>query len=77
MHWSEVTAFGMKTVKQTASIYRVVPKGVAMHRLMTIILSILNRLKFFFSGRCLGKFAVRWLLKVPPPTPCICCYTTL
>ena len=49
MHWSEVATFGMKTVKQTASIYRVVPKGGAMHRLMTIILSILNRLKKKFS----------------------------
>jgi len=47
MHWSEVTAFGMKTVKQTASIYRVVPKGGAMHILMTIILSVLNQLKKF------------------------------
>ena len=29
------------------------------HRLMTIILSILNRFKNFFTGRFLGKFAVK------------------
>ena len=34
------------------------------HRLMTIILSNLNRLKHF-TGRFLGKFAVKWILKVP------------
>ena len=35
------------------------------HRLMTIILSILNRLKNFFTGRFLGKFAIKWLLIIP------------
>jgi len=34
------------------------------HRLMTIILSNLNRLKKF-TGRFLGKFAVKWILKIP------------
>jgi len=34
------------------------------HRLMTIILSNLNRLKKF-PGRFLGEFAVRWILKIP------------
>ena len=33
------------------------------HRLMTIILSILNR---FFTGRLLGKFAVKWISAIPP-----------
>jgi len=33
------------------------------HRLMTIILSILNRFKKFFTGRFLGKFAVKWISK--------------
>jgi len=37
------------------------------HRLMTIILSNLNRFeKNVFTGRFLGKFAVKWILKVPP-----------
>jgi len=35
------------------------------HRLMTIILSNLNRLKIF-TGRFLSKFAVKWILKIPP-----------
>jgi len=36
------------------------------HRLMTIILSVLNRFKNFFTGRFLSKFAVKWILKIPP-----------
>ena len=32
---------------------------------MTIILSILNRFKNFFTGRFLGKFAVKWISKIP------------
>ena len=38
------------------------------HRLMTIILAKLNRFKqeFFFSGKFLGKFAVKRILKIPP-----------
>ena len=36
------------------------------HRLMTIILSITNRLKNFFTGRFLGKFAVKWISQIPP-----------
>ena len=35
-------------------------------RLMTIILSILNRFTNFFTGRFLSKFAVKWILKIPP-----------
>ena len=31
------------------------------HTLMTIILSILHRFKNFFTGRFLGKFAVKWI----------------
>ena len=33
---------------------------------MTINLSNLNRFKTFFTGRVLGKFAVKWILEVPP-----------
>jgi len=33
---------------------------------VTIILSILNRLKNFLTGRFLGKFAVKWISKIPP-----------
>jgi len=33
---------------------------------MTIILPILNRFKNFFTKRFLGKFAVKWILKLPP-----------
>jgi len=36
------------------------------HRLVTTILSILNRFNKFFTGRFLGKFAVKWMSKVPP-----------
>ena len=32
---------------------------------MTIILSTLNRFKNFFTGRFLGKFAVKWVSKFP------------
>jgi len=34
------------------------------HRLMAIILSNLNRFTKFFSGRLLGNFALKWILKV-------------
>jgi len=42
------------------------PKNGA--RLMTIIQSNLNSFKivFYFTGRFHGKFAVTWILKVPP-----------
>ena len=36
------------------------------HRLMTTILSNLNRFAIFFTGRFLGKFAVKCVLKIPP-----------
>ena len=36
------------------------------HRLMTIILSVLNRFKIFFIRRYLGKFAVKRVPKIPP-----------
>jgi len=36
------------------------------HKLVTIILSILNPLKNFFHWKILGKFAVKWIVKVPP-----------
>ena len=38
--------------------------------LMTIILSILNRFKKI-TGRFLGKFAVKWILKIPPHVACV------
>ena len=33
---------------------------------MTIILSILTDLRIFFTERFLVKFAVKWMLKIPP-----------
>jgi len=36
------------------------------HRLLTAILSNLNRFQFFFTGRFLGKYVVKWILKIPP-----------
>ena len=39
------------------------PRG---HRLMTIILSIRNQFKNFFPVRFFDKFAVKWILKIPP-----------
>ena len=33
---------------------------------MTIILSILNQFKNFFPVRFFDKFAVKWILKIPP-----------
>ena len=33
---------------------------------MTIILSIPNRFKIIFTGRFLGKSAVKWMSKIPP-----------
>jgi len=35
------------------------------HRLMTTILSNLNRFTFFFTGRFLDNFAVKCILKIP------------
>jgi len=37
---------------------------------MIIILSNLNRFKKIFTGRFFGKFAVKWILKVPSHLPC-------
>jgi len=36
------------------------------YRLMTNILSILNGFKKKFTRRFLGKFAVKWISKIPP-----------
>jgi len=36
------------------------------HRLMTIIRSHLNRFTNFFTGTFLSKFAVKWILNIPP-----------
>ena len=48
------------------TVYRVGRKKRG-HRLMTTILSILNRFKnyFFFTGRFLDKFAVKCISKIP------------
>ena len=43
------------------------------HRLMTIILSSLNRFENVFTVRFLRKFAVKWTLNIPPHLA----YTTL
>jgi len=45
---------------------RKVRVGQKKGRLVTIILSILNRFKNFFTGIFLGKFAVKWISKIPP-----------
>ena len=55
---------GNGTVQQTSSQLQGGPKQRG-HRLMTIILSNLNRFKTF-TGRFLGNFAVKWILKIPP-----------
>jgi len=36
------------------------------HRLVTILLSNLNQFKNFFHSKILGKFAVKWTVKIPP-----------
>ena len=41
------------------------PKSVHGHRLMTTILSNLNRFTKKFSGRFLGKFVVKRILTIP------------
>jgi len=48
---------------RTFYTYRMGPKK-AGHKLMTI-LSNLNRFKKIITGRCLGKFAVKRVLKIP------------
>jgi len=47
------------------------------HRLMTIILSIPNRFKIIFTGRFLGKFAVKWMSKIPPHLATLPCETVM
>jgi len=39
--------------------------------LTTIILSNVNRFKKIVTGRFLGKFAVKWVLKIPPHLACV------
>jgi len=36
------------------------------HRFTTVILSNLNRFRNIFTGRFLGKSALKWILKIPP-----------
>jgi len=38
---------------------------------MTIILSILNRFKNFYTGRFLGIFGVKWISKIPSHLACV------
>jgi len=38
---------------------------------MTTILSNLNRFKNDFTGRFLGKLAVKWVLKIRPHVACV------
>jgi len=38
---------------------------------MTIILSNPNRFTFFFTGRFVGKFAVKRILEIPPHLACV------
>ena len=44
-------------------IYRVGQKRGYRH--MTVIVSIPNRFMTFFTGRFLGKFAIKWISKIP------------
>jgi len=44
---------------------------------MAINLSNLNRFKKKFTGRFLGKSAVRWILKIPPHLATLSCKTLL
>jgi len=44
---------------------------------MTIILPDLDRFSFFFTGRSLGKFAVKSLLKIPPYLTTLPCETLM
>jgi len=63
-----------KVVQVAASFVPNVPAGSCIqggpkkwgHGLMPIILSNLNRFKKKFTGRFLGKFAVKRILKIPP-----------
>ena len=42
------------------------------HRLITIILSNLNKFtNFFFTGRFLSKFSVKWILNIPSHLACV------
>ena len=41
------------------------------HRLMTTILSSLNRFTIFFTVKFLVKFVVKWILKIPPHLACV------
>ena len=38
---------------------------------MAVLLSNLNRFSIFFTGRFPAKFAVKWLLKIPPDLACV------
>jgi len=55
---STTTIFGVRKIIQGG------PKQRG-HRLIAIILSNLNRLKNFFTGRFRSKFAVKWISLIP------------
>jgi len=58
---------GIKTNDKLQQVKRnYIQAGPRGHRLMTIILSILNQFKNFFPVRFFDKFAVKWILKIPP-----------
>jgi len=65
----------LSRVTVSLTVYRVGQKKRG-DRLITIILSNLNRLKKIFTERFRSKFVVKWILK-NSIAPCICCYTTL
>jgi len=50
---------------RTFYTHRMGPKK-AGHKLMTIFCQISTDLKKIITGRCLGKFAVKRVLKIPP-----------
>ena len=45
------------------------------HKLVAIILVILHRSSNFFTERFLGKFEVKWFIRIST-TPCICCHAS-
>ena len=60
---------GNKANLNTAICNNVITTGWAKkwdHKLMAIILSNLSVFQNFFTTRVLGKFAVKWLIKIPP-----------
>jgi len=46
-------------------------RGIKEFLLTTIILSNRNRFQKKFTGSFLGKFVVKWILKIPPHLACV------